>query len=76
MATGDNGASDCSQVEHRYLYANEVGSKNLISMGKSIHTYVGLPARLFLSRGAYFVLGAHSNDRKMMGGGVGGIHLS
>lgn len=47
VATGDNGASDCSQVEHCYLYANEAGSKNLISMGKSIHTYVGLPPRVF-----------------------------
>lgn len=28
--TGDNGASNCSQMEHCYLYANEEGSKNFI----------------------------------------------
>lgn len=31
-ATGDNEASNCSQVKCCYLYANEGGSKNLISI--------------------------------------------
>ncbi len=39
-ATGDNGASNCSQVECCYLYANEVGSINFISIEKSTHTYL------------------------------------
>lgn len=46
-ATGDNEASNCSQVKCCYLYANEGGSKNFISIKKSTHTFLEIPVLVF-----------------------------
>lgn len=46
-ATGDNEASNCSQVKCCYFYANEGGSKNFISIKKSTHTFLEIPVLVF-----------------------------
>ena len=71
-ATGDNGASNCSQVECGYLYANEVGSKNFISIDKSTHAFLEFPLLVFSVVKCLFfrcarIYWAHRNGRKMTG---------
>lgn len=67
--TGDNGARYCSQVECCYLYANEWGSNNFISIKKQPITILSLHyfsmARYFLCWCAYIYLD-HSNEKRMM----------
>lgn len=62
VAAGDNGASDCSQVECCYLHAYEVGSKNFISI--EIHPHL-CPVSFTCLCACISV--AHSEGRKMMG---------
>lgn len=73
-ATGDNGASNRSQVECCYLYANEVESINFISIKKSTHTYLEFPLLVFPIEGCSFcpcacIYLTHSNERKTTTGG-------
>lgn len=71
-ATGDNGGSNCSQVEFGYLYANEVGSKNFISIDKSTHAFLEFPLLVLSVVICLFgpcarIYGVHHNGRKITG---------
>lgn len=64
VAAGDNGASNCSQVERCYLHAYEVGSKNFISIEIHPHLCPVSFTCLFLC-GCIYV--AQRKERKVMG---------